>query len=144
MQDGKTLNTESLILETNKIVKATKGQTLDDFITDSEALIKRIESEIVDPVVKKTERKKKVEATVNPNPEPNPLLVQPPRFGNPNPYCDNGRGLIRDRDPLRDIGRGDLDPFGRGGGMIFQPDMPFRPGGFGPLGPLPGLPGSMG
>lgn len=36
----------------------------------------------------------------------------------------------RDVDPLRDIGRGDLDPLGRGGGgMLFNPPgMPFRPG----------------
>lgn len=33
-------------------------------------------------------------------------------------------------DPLRNIGRGDLDPFGRGGGMIFNPAM-------GPRVPIP-------
>lgn len=36
--------------------------------------------------------------------------------------------------PLRDIGRGDLDPFGRGGGMLFSPPMPFQPS-------VPGMPG---
>lgn len=37
---------------------------------------------------------------------------------------------------MRDIGRGDLDPLGRGGGgMLFNPPgMPFQP-------PLPGVPG---
>lgn len=39
-------------------------------------------------------------------------------------------------DPLRNIGRGDLDPLGRGGGgMLFNPPgMPFRP-------EIPGRPG---
>jgi proteasome inhibitor subunit 1 (PI31) len=138
LKDGKTLNTESLILEVNKIVKAVRGVTLDDFVADSEALIKKVESELVNPILKKTEKKREGESSSN------PLMVQPPRQVIP-PYYDGGRGLIRDRDPLRDIGRGDLDPFGRGGGgMIFTPDMPFRPGGFGPLGPLPGMPGAMG
>lgn len=45
-------------------------------------------------------------------------------------------------DPLRDIGRGDLDPLGRGGGgMLFNPPfnnpniLPRGPGG----NPLPGM-----
>lgn len=40
-------------------------------------------------------------------------------------------------DPLRDVGRGDLDPFGRGGGMIFNPPGLHGPlGNLGPLGPM--------
>lgn len=118
----------------NKIVKDIKGRTLDDFVNESDALIKKIEAEIVQPIIKK----KQEPATTS-----NPLLVQPPRQVVPPYYADSGRGFFRDTDPLRNIGRGDLDPFGRGGGMIFQPDMPFRPGGLGPLGPFPG-PGSLG
>jgi proteasome inhibitor subunit 1 (PI31) len=123
LKDGKTLNTKSLILEVNKIVKAVRGVTLDDFVADSEALIKKVKSELVKPIIEKTEKKKEGESSSNPN----PLMVRPPRQVIP-PYYDGGRGLIRDRDPLHDIGRGDLDPFGRGGGgMIFTPDMPFIP-----------------
>lgn len=49
---------------------------------------------------------------------------------------------LRVLDPLRDIGRGDLDPFGRGGGMLFNPPgMPFQPsfpGNLPPAGIVPG------
>lgn len=64
--------------------------------------------------------------------------------------CENGKYLsisidCRIIDPLRDIGRGDLDPLNRGGGgggMLFNP--PFNnPNLFQPLGPdrnpLPGI-----
>ena len=129
-QDGKTLKTVSLVFEVNKVVKSSKGLTLDDFVIDSSSVIKRIESELVDPITKKTERTRDEGESSR-----NPLLVNPPRPANP--FYDGGRGFAPDIDPLRNIGRGDLDPFGRGGGMLFQPDMPFRPGGFHPLGPRP-------
>ena len=109
---------------------------MDDFVSESEILIKRIGDEIIFPIVKKPEEKKKEPETSN------PLLVQPPYRPVMPPYYDDSRGSRGIIDPLRDIGRGDLDPFGRGGGMIFQPGMPYRPGGFGPLGPL--NPGSLG
>lgn len=126
------MKAESLVFEVDKIVKSTTGVTLDDFVVESETLIKRINDEIVQPILKKNE---------TPSSSSNPLLIQSQRPSNPRNFYESGReGFI---DPLRDIGRGDLDPFGRGGGMIFQPDIPFRPGGFGPLGPLPN-PGSLG
>jgi len=132
--DAKDLKAESLVFEVKKIVKSKTGATLDDFVFESEALIKRINDEIVQPTLKKFE--KVTAASTLPS---NPLLVQRPV--DPSNYYGS-RGEFRD--PLRDIGRGDLDPFGRGGGMIFQPSMPFRPGGLGPLGPLPNYPGSFG
>lgn len=51
--------------------------------------------------------------------------------------------IHRVTDPLRDIGRGDLDPFGQGGGMLFNPPgRPFNPMG-GLHGPIPGhIPGA--
>ena len=132
------MKAESLVFEVNKIVKSKTGATLDDFVFDSEALIKRIDDEIIQPTLKKFEKK---EAAAS---QSNPLLVRPPSLIDPR-YGSSGGYHFQDRirDPLRDIGRGDLDPFGRGGGMIFRPDEPFRPGGFGPLGPLPD-PGRMG
>merc|ERR1712142_600238 len=65
-----------------------------------------------------------------------------------NPYAAGGqptgvRDPRSDRDPLRDLGRADLDPFSGGGGMIFDPLRAGRGGGgniglFGPDGrPLP-------
>lgn len=52
--------------------------------------------------------------------------VLPPRFRN-DPLA-GGREDYGGLDPLG-VGRGDLDPFGRGGGMLYQP--PMRPGGVG-------------
>lgn len=128
------MKVEGLVFEVNKIVKSTSGTTLNDFVNDSEPLIKRINDGIVNLILKKTDESKEEASTGN------PLLVQPSRPIVPpqNIYDRNPH-----RDPLWNIGRGDLDPFGRGGGMIFQPDLPFRPGGFGPLGPLP-HPGPLG
>lgn len=105
------------------------GVTLDDFVNDSEAVIKRVNEEIVNPILKPSSEKETSE------PKRDPLLIQPqrpilvqPHFGQPSFY-----------DPLRDIGRGDLDPFGRGGGSLFRPPMPGinrpGPGGIGGLGP---------
>lgn len=106
------------------------GVTLDDFVNDSEAVIKRVNEEIVNPILKpsseqKTSEPKRDPLLIQPH---RPILVQPPHFGHPSFY-----------DPLRDIGRGDLDPFGRGGGMLFRPPMPGinrpGPGGIGGFGP---------
>lgn len=118
-----SIKTESLVLETKKIVKSLKGSTFNDFVVDGEDLIKRLNDEIVEPLLKKTEAK--TETTSSQTQQVDPLMVGPPRYANPPDY-------LRDhRDPLFNIGRGDLDPLGRGGGgMIFQP--PFRPGFGGP------------
>lgn len=131
-QNAKTLKVEGLAFEVKKIVKSKSGSTLDDFVNESDVLIKQIDVGIIQPILKPAEEKQEETSPRN------PLLVQPSRpIIQPNPYYDNSRNPIRD--PLWDIGRGDLDPLGRGGGgMLFQPDLGFRPGGFGPLGPLPG------
>lgn len=100
--------------------------TLNDFIFDSDALIKRIDEDIVNPIFKKP-----VEETATSEPLSNPLLVRPPI--NPPQYEDRRPYFVED--PLRNIGRGDLDPFGIGGGMLFQPFNPLRPDqGLGPMG----------
>jgi len=130
--DGKTLNTASLVLDVQQIVKSTTGATFDDFVNDSEVLIKRINDEVIQPILKKPEEKKSGESS-------SPLLVQQPHRPVIPHYYEENRDPFFVRDPLRDIGRGDLDPWGRGGGMIFRPDMPLRPGGIGPLRP-PGVP----
>jgi len=70
---------------------------------------------------------------------------QDARGQNPDARTTSGRDLRfqpRADDPLRDLGRADLDPFGQGGGMVFDPLRVGRgggrPGQFGPDGrPLP-------
>jgi hypothetical protein len=91
-------------------------------VNDSEALIKRINDEIIDPIFKKSDVKKS-------EPSVDPLLSSRQPTRQPPPYNHESHNPFAFRDPLRDIGRGDLDPFGRGGGMIFQPSpmMPFGP-----------------
>lgn len=126
-QDAKTLKTAALTFDINKIVKSMKGSTLDDFVQDSELLIKRIRDEVLMPIQGQTPETRDAETS-----SANPLLVRPvvppipSYYEEPNPYF---------ADPLRDIGRGDLDPFGRGGGMIFQPQLPRGPGVMGPFAP---------
>ena len=77
--------------------------------------------EIVKPILQIPESPKNAEPS---RPVSNPSQPLPPLRRN---YSEDNRL----RDPLRNIGRGDLNPFGQGGGMIFQPDLPFGPGGFG-------------
>lgn len=77
--------------------------------------------EIVKPILQTPESPKAGEPS---RPVSNPTQQLPPLRRN---YAEDNRM----RDPLRNIGRGDLNPFGQGGGMIFQPDLPFGPGGFG-------------
>lgn len=119
------MKAESLVFEVNKIVKSKTGETLDDFVFDSEALIKRVNDEIVQPILKKFEKKETVTPPIHPIPAHPSRLIDPS-------YMDNRGGFHPVPDPLRDIGRGDLNPFGLGGGMIFRPE---RPGGL----PHPGL-----
>lgn len=108
-------------------MKSKSGDSLDDFVNESEGLIKQINDELIQPIFKKSD----VEQSKN------SLLVHSSRPVPPYRQDDNHHPYSFD--PLRGIGRipsvgaGDLDPFGReGGGMIFQPRpfMPFRgPGG---------------
>lgn len=127
-QDAQTLQTSSLVLDTEAIVKSTGLSSIDELMPDAEVLIKRVDEEIISPVVNPSEKK---ETNANRQPETNPdqLIVGPSRVMRPYPYDPYA-------DPLRDIGRGDLDPFGRGGGSIFQPHLPRLPG----MPPLPHLP----
>lgn len=123
LKDAKTFKTTNLAFEVNKIVKSKTGSTFDDFI-DSEnnkIVINRMNEEIVKPILQMPESPKTVEPS---RPVSNPSQQLPPLRRN---YSEDNRL----RDPLRNIGRGDLNPFGQGGGMIFQPDLPFGPGGFG-------------
>lgn len=123
LKDAKTFKTTNLAFEVNKIVKSKTGSTFDDFI-DSEnnkIVIGRMNEEIVKPILQMPESPKAEQSRPVSNPTQQHLAPQR-RI-----YTDDNRI----RDPLRNIGRGDLNPFGQGGGMIFQPVLPFGPGGFG-------------
>lgn len=97
------------------------GSTLDDFIDreNNKIVISRMNEEIVKPILQIPESPKTAEPS-RPVSSPNRQLPQ---------LRHSEENILRD--PLRNIGRGDLNPFGQGGGMIFQPDLPFGPGGFG-------------
>lgn len=101
-------------------MKSTSGRTVDELLKDVEVLVKKADDEIIKPVVNPKEKKEE-RPVREPETSPDPLMVGPPRLGRPYPYDPYA-------DPLRDIGRGDLDPFGRGGGSIFQPQFPRLPG----------------
>lgn len=124
------MQTSSLVLDTEAIVKSTNAASVNEFISDAEVLIKRVDEEIVKPVVDSKE-KNETSKVREPESIPDPLLVGPSRVNRPYPYDPYA-------DPLRDIGRGDLDPFGRGGGSIFQPHFPRLPG----MPPFPHPPGA--
>ncbi|KAG5680869.1 hypothetical protein PVAND_010350 [Polypedilum vanderplanki] len=123
--DGKTLKTASLVLNPKEVIKAKSGIAIEDFVNDSNAVIEKITDQLVKPLISSETAKS---ATPGPSTNRDPLLI---RRVNPPPHS----GIVDPRtiDPLRDIGRGDLDPFGRGGGMLFQPDFRHE---FGPRNPI--------
>lgn len=123
--DAKTLKTASLVFKSKEVIKATTGATIDDYVKNSQSVIDKMSSEMVKPILGEESQKKSIASTSRSD---DPLLIRPVV---PPQYQDRSRDSLRD--PLRDIGRGDLDPFGRGGGSLFNPD--FRPE-FGPLNPL--------
>lgn len=136
--DAKTLKTSTVVLKTKEIVRSVTGTTLDDFIPRPQAIIDQVTKEIIKPIIDQ-----EASPTSSDNPQAsrstniNPLLVRPPNPVVPGMFNDpyNDPRDIHFRDPLRDIGRGDLDPFGRGGGMIFRPDIRHQVGPFNPLMP---------
>lgn len=121
----KTLNVSNTTFQIEDTVKALKGSML-SMVPEAAAVLDRVRKELLVPVFKsnkkdgETQTKKEPEKNDRVDVRPsNPLLVGP-RFG----------PVAMGSDPLGvgNVGRGDLDPFGRGGGMIFEP-----PGGFNPL-----------
>lgn len=125
--DAKTLKTVGLVFKAREVIKSRVGTTLNDYVNDSQTIINKMTEDIVKPILDQYKEKRTGSASKAPRND-DPLLIRPVP---PPMYQD--RRIEPLRDPLRDIGRGDLDPFGRGGGSIFQPE--FGPG-FGPLNPL--------
>lgn len=129
--DAKTLKTSTVVLKTREIVKSVTGTTLDDFIPRPQTFIDQVTKEIIkplenqDPPASETTQASRSTTT-------DPLLVRPPNPVVPGMFQDPFRDIFN---PLRDVGRGDLDPFGRGGGMLFRPDLRHQVGPFNPLMP---------
>ncbi|XP_001841849.2 proteasome inhibitor PI31 subunit [Culex quinquefasciatus] len=124
----KSLSASNVTFQIDETVKSLKG-SITKLIPEVATVLDRVRKELLVPVFEsnkkdgETQTKKEPEKVERVDVRPaNPLLigggVPVGRFGS---------------DPLGvgNVGRGDLDPFGRGGGMLFQP-----PGGFNPLADL--------
>lgn len=127
--DAQTLKTSTVLLKTKEIVRSTTGTTLDSYVPDAQSVIDQVTKDVIKPLIEPpaTENPRTSQST---NTDPEPISRIGPIYRPPNYYNDPFR-----QDPLRDIGRGDLDPFGRGGGSIFRPDLRHQPGPFNPLAP---------
>ena len=125
--DAKTLKTVGLVFKAKEVIKSLVGMTLDDYVHNSQTIINKMNDDIVKPILDQNPERRTGSTSRAPRND-DPLLVRPVV---PPMYQDRRFDPLRD--PLRDIGRGDLDPFGRGGGSIFQPE--FRPE-FGPVNPF--------
>lgn len=117
------MKTVGIVFKTKDVIKSTTGTTIDDYLKNSQDVIDKLSDGIVKPIF--NHNTDETTRTTPTSQNPDFIRSVPPMYQDRNPLRDF-------RDPLRDIGRGDLDPFGRGGGMLFQPDP--RPN-FGPINP---------
>lgn len=118
--DAKTLKTSAVVLKSKEIVKSVTGTILDDYIPRSQAVIDQVSKEIIAPIIS-VEPASSENRQTDTSTSSNPLLVRPPNPIIPSLIHNSGRDFFDY--PLNNIGRGDLDPFGRGGGMLFRPDL---------------------
>jgi len=126
-----SLDVSNIALNIKDVVKSLTGP-LQTIVPDVASLTSRLKKDLLEPVRTSSNAETQT-PTLAPElsrPDPIPLLQSP----------DLLRIHPRVTDPLRDIGRGDLDPFGRGGGMLFNPPgMHPLPDGIGPIpGRIPG------
>lgn len=141
--NGEPLQVTNTALHIKDTVKAKRGNLL-TLVPEIKGVLCRLRRELLEPVIAFDNNTKTTETqTTTPEPQhqnrhrgiPEPDIL-------PNSTPDVLRVQPRIIDPLRDIGRGDLDPLGRGGGgMLFNPPfnnpniIPRGPGG----NPLPGV-----
>lgn len=139
------LNVAKALFHIDETVKSLKGP-IETLIPTYKEAIAQIQKDLLDPVFSGVNKEATTQTPAQPQqaPEYDPLRIDRPRperaIQDPDALWDP----LALRDPLRDplqVGRSDLDPFARGGGMIFNP---FGRGsrGIDPEGP-PGLPGSL-
>ncbi|TMW54598.1 hypothetical protein DOY81_000392 [Sarcophaga bullata] len=132
--DVKTRKVSNIGLDPEELVKATKG-TITKMIPTATQLVERYRKELLEPVFAGTSKAASTQTSGNSgNPSsssgPNSLRIGEPRRP---PF-----GIYRPEGGLPDVGRGDLDPLGRGGsGNLFpfpsHPEFHVGPGGsFGP------------
>ncbi|XP_063700030.1 proteasome inhibitor PI31 subunit [Culicoides brevitarsis] len=134
--DAETLNLSNVALVVRDTV-TEENRTAANAIKSPSEILDRITKELVEPVFKGTQSSTQTQT----EPRRDPLLADPLRVGpsrQPNPLLDVNPSFPG-------IGRGDLDPFGRGGGMLFDPRSDLGPlGPFGPRrpgsNPMPGAP----
>lgn len=120
----------NIALNPDDLVKSLKG-TLQEMVPNYSEIISRIKKELIEPIVDGTSKETTTQTDTEKK-DRNDLKVSPTLAGNPLYYPNPSF----DRNPLRDIGRGDLLPGGIGGGMLFDPTRP----NFGPR--LPNVPGA--
>lgn len=118
--DSDSRSVSNITLNPKADVKLMKGP-LQSMIPDISKIVLRINKELVEPVF--GGNKKELSTQTNnqqPAPDPRPSSGMRLPTGDLNPIPDYHMGPDINQ-PLRNIGRGDLDPFGRGGGMVFNP-----------------------
>jgi len=128
-----SLEVANTALNIKDTVKSLSGP-LSVLVPEIDSVVRRFKNELLDPVINVAAQSTRHSQTQTPVTNPSTSNQPPIPFP---PYVPDSSLIIpRSTDPLRDIGRGDLDPLGRGGGgMLFNPPgMPFQP-------PLPGPPG---
>uniref|UniRef100_U5EX73 Proteasome inhibitor PI31 subunit n=1 Tax=Corethrella appendiculata TaxID=1370023 RepID=U5EX73_9DIPT len=130
----KSLNVSNIAFTIGETVKQLQGKKLINFVPEIQTVQDRLRKELLEPVFNGNKKDSDTQTTA----------VVKPKF---DILTDGSRARSRfgvplqgnDFPGLRDIGRGDLDPLGRGGGgMLFQP-----PAGFNPL-HMPGRGGGSG
>lgn len=136
-----TKKASNISLNSGETVTNKTGGNIKAIVPDISQVWEKIKTELVDPVfsgntVEVTTQTSPGSSRRSHNVRPDdPLMIRGPR----NSF--DARPTIVD--PLRDIGRGDLDPLGRGGGGMLFPD-PGLPGGpFGGINPFPGPRGGL-
>ncbi|BES87667.1 proteasome inhibitor [Nesidiocoris tenuis] len=138
----KSLAVSTVAFNVEGTVKATNGP-LETLIPSFDEIMKQIKTDLLDPLKISSSNKEVETQTATPlPPRPDHPISDPdiPRFMPPQPLHPTNPlfGSDPDRDPLR-VGGRDLDPFGVGGGNIFNP--------FNPRGGIPdpgaGIPGGL-
>uniref|UniRef100_A0A336K604 Proteasome inhibitor PI31 subunit n=1 Tax=Culicoides sonorensis TaxID=179676 RepID=A0A336K604_CULSO len=123
------LKLSNVTLDINETV-TVEGRTAANAIKKSSEVYDKIQKDLIEPVFSGTQVSTQTQTEKKTVPPIDPLRDE--RLPSRNP-------IMPDYDrQFPDVGRGDLDPFGRGGGMLFDPRGlgPRNPGSFpGPLNP---------
>ncbi|XP_043258806.1 proteasome inhibitor PI31 subunit [Colletes gigas] len=135
-------NVSNVQFPINQTVQNLHG-SLDSVIPSYQNVLQTIGTDLIEPILPSNTRESSVQTTANEDkndstqstskPQTVPLRVQPPSS---TPLA--ARTWYPNADPSN-IGAADLDPFARGGGMIYDPFLPDRRNHFDPLRPGIGM-----